>query len=83
MKSFYVDDWLHSVISIDTGVQLVYSVKAVLQDNGFHLIKYIANDTALLINVPVVDINYVYDNHIVPLAESKIMWCVRKDCFLF
>ena len=46
--SFYVDDYLQSVDSLDIGVRLVTSVKEMLQANGFHLTKFSSNNLDLL-----------------------------------
>ena len=86
-NSFYVDDYLQSVVSIDSGVKLVYSIKRVLNDNGFQLTKFVANDPALLCNIPTPDICYEKDNVLIPLTDSKIivsiMWNVSDDYFYF
>ena len=51
-KYFYVDDYLQYVISIDSSVKLVDSIKRVLNDNGVQLTKFFANDPTLVCNIP-------------------------------
>ncbi|XP_066259642.1 uncharacterized protein [Euwallacea similis] len=46
--SFYVDDFLHSVDSIEEGVKIGNTVSAALSGGGFKLRKWISNEPAIL-----------------------------------
>ena len=48
MRSFYVDDLLKSVDSIENGVEVIHGVKHVLSHGGFNITKFTVNDNALL-----------------------------------
>ena len=77
---------MQSVVSIDSGVKLVYSIKSVLNENGFQLTEFVGNDPTLLCNIQTPDICYEKDNVLVPLTDSKvlgIMWNVSDDYFYF
>ncbi|XP_066258820.1 uncharacterized protein [Euwallacea similis] len=47
-SSFYVDDFLHSVNSIEEGVSVCSRVSAALSGGGFKLRKWISNEPAIL-----------------------------------
>ena len=66
------------------GALLISSVKGILQDNGFHLTKFVANDNSLLRNIEHVDI--CTDSDDLQLSDSKtlvVMWNVNSDYFYF
>ena len=47
-RSFYVDDCLRSVSSVDEAKKIVEDVKHVLQEGGFNLTKFVTNDEEVL-----------------------------------
>ena len=85
-SSFYVDDYLQSVDSLDIGVRLVTSVKEMLQANRFHLTKFCSNNPDLLCEIPPVDCMFNSADSSIQLSESKVLgvrWNLQTDYFSF
>ncbi|XP_066152184.1 uncharacterized protein [Euwallacea fornicatus] len=47
-SSFYVDDFLHSIDSVEKGIRMCYRVSAALAGGGFKLRKWLSNEPAIL-----------------------------------
>ena len=82
-RSFYVDDCLRSVSSVEEAKKVVVDVKQVLQEGGFNLTKFVTNDEEVLATIKEED----RAKEIKELGEdvvSKalgISWEVKQDVF--
>ncbi|XP_066156028.1 uncharacterized protein [Euwallacea fornicatus] len=47
-SSFYVDDFLHSINSVEEGIRMCHRVSAALAGGGFKLRKWLSNEPAIL-----------------------------------
>ena len=85
-KSFYVDDLLKSVKSVETAKRLVNELTDLLKLGGFRLTKWISNSSEVLKSIPATEIakdlsiNLDKSNDLRPLG---IAWNVASDCFTF
>lgn len=84
-QSFYVDDCLRSVSSVEDGHTVIAGTRSVLQEGGFKLTKFIANNVELMSAVPLedraaeaADVEFVKDSKVL-----GVKWNVREDKFHF
>ena len=52
LRSFYVDDCLRSVVSLEEAETVVFGTKSLLSAGGFNLTKFVTNDLQLLSMIP-------------------------------
>ena len=84
-RSFYVDDMLKSVDTVEDGREVIRGTKQVLKHGGFNLTKFIVKDNALLQEVMVDDRPNEF-KELMPDILSKalgIRWEVLSDCFCY
>ena len=85
LRSFYVDDMLRSIKTLDEVATVVHGVNEVLRKGGFNLTKFILNETEYLQKIPVTErAKEVKD--ITSEMSSKalgIRWEVTSDCFYY
>ena len=82
-RSFYVDDCLSSVSSLEEAEKVVVDVRKVLKKGGFNLTKFVANDEKILENIPEEDRAKEvkdFENEVVSKALG-VNWDVKKDEF--
>jgi hypothetical protein len=53
MNSFYVDDCLKSVMSVDEAREVIFDTKDLLSKVGFNITKFLSNDVGVLEEIPV------------------------------
>ena len=85
LKDFYVDDCLKSLESVDDAIQVIDCTRELLHKGGFHLTKFAANDSELLLNVPlqerakeVRDLSSDFKGRALGIA-----WDIQSDEFYF
>jgi len=84
-NSFYVDDCLLSVGSVDEAVEVIQGVKEVLKCGGFNLTKFVVNNEILLSEIAEVD-RAVQIKDLSADASSKVLgvhWHVKSDTLRF
>ena len=88
-RNFYVDDCLKSVQDADTAVKLSEQLRSACQNGGFHLTKFISNDSAVMDGIPEEDRAIEVTNGSCLVTESAekrvlgILWNVSSDTMGF
>ena len=82
-RSFYVDDCLRSVSSVEEAKKVVVDVKQVLQEGGFNLTKFVTNDEEVLEAIKEEDrAKEIKEfNQDVVSKALGISWEVKQDVF--
>ena len=84
-KSFYVDDMLQSVSSLDEVEKVTSDVRTVLKEGGFNLTKFISNNQQVLSGIPEEDkAKEIRSKRLGEEVSSKVLgmhWDVSKDEF--
>lgn len=87
LRNFYIDDCLKSVSSEEEAVQLCQNLKAVCQQGGFNLTKWISNSRLVLASIPQVEKAKEVkdlDLDLLPVERALgVQWCIQSDCFKF
>ena len=52
LRNFYVDDLLKSVGSKEEAIKLIDDVSKMCRDGGFHLTKFVCNNSDVLATIP-------------------------------
>jgi hypothetical protein len=87
LKSFYVDDMVGSVDTVDIGISRIQDVSAIVGDGGFHIRGWLSNSLEVMMSVPesvraaaVVDLDFDKS----PVNRTLGMeWNVKLDIFRF
>ena len=86
LNSFYVDDLVASVKSVEEVCSLINTLKNTLLSRGFNLRKYVVNDEDLMNQIPSIDrsdsidTNFSYEGDLKALGMA---WDVNSDEFYF
>ena len=84
MNSFYVDDMLHSVETVEEGEMVVKNVTEQLQKGGFHLTKFVVNEPR--IHEQINEEERAKECRIFDQSETTalgVRWNVYDDEFIF
>jgi len=84
-RSFYVDDCLRSVKTINDAVEVALGTKEVLRRAGFRLTKFVANDEDILSSLPVSE-RAEKNTEFLPDEARRVLgieWNVGDDTFYF
>ena len=86
LHSFYVDDVVTSVDSIEEGVRLLTSTKKLLTEFGINIHKFCASDSRVLQSFPPEDIAYNlrqidFDDSL-PQRTLGVVWDLTADSFV-
>lgn len=89
LNSFYVDDCLKSIESVDKAISIVKDLKCVLSCGGFHIAKWISNSKAVMKSIPVSDWaekikDLDLDQDCLSIERALgVRWNAETDCFEF
>ncbi len=86
LKSFYVDDLLKSVDSLDTACKLANELISMLKRGGFRLTKFMSNFPEVLASIPDSEVSQkaslnIGDEHMQHALGVK--WEITSDTFTF
>ena len=87
LRSFYVDDLLKAVNSVDEAVSLAKEMMDMLKSRGFRLCKFLSNSKAVMEALPKSELST--NATLIIQDESKldralgIMWDTQRDIFTF
>ena len=85
MNSFYVDDMLKSVSTVEEATEVIHGTREALRQGGFRLTKFTVNDQQLLCEIDVSDrAEQVKD--LVPDTFSRalgVRWDIYQDSFQY
>ena len=84
-NDFYVDDFVKSVGSVQSGIKIAHDVTKILSEGGFKLTKWSGNDKEVLESIPVdhrakdiKNVDLSHDN--LPNQRTLgVQWCVETD----
>ena len=88
-RNFYVDDVLNSASTEDETVKLAKDTKAVCQNGGFNLTKFVGNTERIISSIPqehraeqVKNLTLGQDK--LPIERALgVIWCIESDTFNF
>ena len=81
LNSFYVDDLVTSVKSVEEMCSLIKTLKNTLLSRGFNLKKYVVNDEELMNQVPSIDRSHSIDTTFAvegDLKELCMAWAAKQ-----
>lgn len=84
-NDFYVDDFVKSVDSVQSGIKIAHDVTGILSEGGFKLTKWSGNNKEVLESIPIdhrsKDIKNVNLNHdnLPNQRTLGVQWCVETD----
>ena len=85
LDSFYADDMLVSTKSVNQAKMIVCESRALLEKGGFHLTKFLANDSSILSELPVCELA-IKTKDLHSDCKSKALglkWNISQDNFYF
>ena len=88
-RNFYVDDVLKSGSTEDETIKLAKDVKAVCENAGFNLTKFVGNTEHIIESIPdkhrVENVkNLTLDRDKLPIERALgVIWCIKSDTFNF
>ena len=88
-RNVYVDDVLKSASTEDESVKLVKDTKAVCQNGGFNLTKFVGNTECIISSIPQEHRaeqvkNLALGQDKLPIERALgVIWCIESDAFNF
>ena len=86
LKSFYADDLLRSVATVEGGIELVRGLMEVLKRTGFRITKFVSNSKEVLDSIPAEDISPKASIHLDADGLERVLgakWDIPSDTFTF
>ena len=87
-RNFYVDDVLKSGSTDDEAFKLAKDIKAVCENGGFNLTKFVGNTENIIYSIPqeraenVKSLELGQDKLAIEIALG-VIWCIESDTFCF
>ena len=86
LKSFYADDLLRSVATVEGGIKLVRELMEVLKLTGFRITKFVSNSKEVLDSIPAEDVSPKASIHLDGEGLERVLgakWDISTDTFTF
>ena len=86
LKSFYANDLLRSVATVEGGIELVRGLMEVLKRTGFRITKFVSNSKEVLDSIPAEDISPKASIHLDADGLERVLgakWDIPSDTFTF
>ena len=86
LKSFYANDLLRSVATVEGGIELVRELMEVLKRTGFRITKFVSNSKEVLDSIPAEDVSPKASIHLDADGLERVLgakWDIPSDTFTF